>query len=393
MQVTRRDFLKDIAFAAALVGLSPWVSQLDEPPPAEMMSFGSSAYPWQWRAPSELGVASPVVTALNRVSFGPRPGDFERVQQIGVDAYIEEQLHPEAIDDSAVEQRIATLYPTLAMSSGDLIQNYPQQPRPVVQKMSKLDRLELLLSGLGLNPVMTANPAEVVNQLQEATMMRAVYSQRQLEQVLVDFWSDHFNIYAYKNDDRWLKTVDDRGVIRQYAFGKFKDLLQASASSPAMIEYLDNRENVKGNANENYARETMELHTLSVDGGYTQKDVQELARAFTGWTIQGPKRVDAFGGMDYSNAGTFFFDPKKHDDGTKQILGVNLPANGGMDDALKIIDVLARHPSTAQFISTKLVRRFVADDPPAALVQRAAQTFTQSDGDIRAVLSMILHSD
>ncbi len=160
-----------------------------------------------------------------------------------------------------------------------------------------------------------------------------------------------------------------------------------------MIEYLDNRFNVKGNANENYAREVMELHTLGVDGGYTQKDVQELARAFTGWTNRGPKRAGNFGGIDYSDAGTFVFDPGKHDTGPKQILGIDLPGNGGVNEALKIIDVLAHHPSTAQFIATKLVRRFVADDPPAALVQRVAQTFTQSDGDLRAVMSTILHSD
>lgn len=393
MQVTRRDFLKDIAFAAALVGLPSWVNQLDEPPPAEMMNISSSTYPWPWRAPGELGTASPAVRVINRLSFGPRPGDYERVQAMGIDAYIDEQLHPESIDDSALEQRVASLYPTLAMSAGELVQNYPQRPQKVVQKNSMADRLETLLTGLGLSAEAIMNPAEVVNQLQEATMMRAIFSQRQLEQVLVDFWSDHFNIYVYKNNDRWLKTIDDRDVIRQYAFSKFKDLLQASAESPAMIEYLDNRENVKGNANENYAREVMELHTLGVDGGYTQKDVQELARAFTGWTIRGPKRTGAFGGMDYSDAGTFFFDPQKHDDGSKRILGIDLPPNGGINDALKMIDVLAHHPSTANFIATKLVRRFVADDPPAALVQRAVQTFTQSDGDIRAVMSTILHSD
>ncbi len=229
MQLTRRDFLKDIAFAAALVGLPSWVNGLDEPPPAEMMTMSASSYPWHWRAPSELGTASPVLTVLNRTSFGPRPGDYERVQQMGIDAYIEEQLHPESIDDSAVEQRVASLYPTLALSSGELFRNYPQRPQKVINKASKADRLDMLLSGLGLNADTTMNPAEVVNQLQEATMMRALYGQRQLQEVLVDFWSDHFNIYAYKNDDRWLKTADDREVIRKFAFGKFKDLLQASA--------------------------------------------------------------------------------------------------------------------------------------------------------------------
>lgn len=392
MQVTRRDFLKDIAFAAALAGLPPWVNQLDEPPSMEMMSLASSTYPWPWRVPSELGTASPAVTVLNRVSFGPRPGDFERVQQMGIDAYIDEQLHPESIDDSAVEKRVAALYPTLSMSAGELLQNYPQPKQAAAAQQGNAQKLEKLLAGLGLQPA-AQTPAQVVAELQEATIMRAIFSQRQLQQVLVDFWSDHFNIYAYKNADRWLKTVDDREVIRKYAFGKFKDLLQASAESPAMIEYLDNRENVKGNANENYAREVMELHTLGVDGGYTQLDVQELARAFTGWTIRPPRRAGLSGGIDYTDAGTFVFNPRQHDEGAKRVLGVGLPAGGGINDALKIIDVLAHHPSAAQFISTKLVSHFVSDTPPPSLVQRAAQTFTQSDGDIRAVMSTILHSD
>ncbi|HEX7587459.1 MAG TPA: DUF1800 domain-containing protein, partial [Anaerolineae bacterium] len=391
MQITRRDFLKDIAFAAALVGLPSWASQLDEPPPMEMMNLSAGAYPWPWRAPSELGMASPAVTVLNRVSFGPRPGDFERVQAMGIDAYIDEQLHPETLDDSALDQKIAAAYPTLGMSAAELIQNYPQSKK-AANNQSAAPKTIPLIAGLGLAPG-TKTPAQVVAELQEATMMRAVYSKRQLHQVLVDFWSDHFNIYANKNADRWLKTVDDREVIRKFALGKFKDLLQASASSPAMIEYLDNRENVKGNANENYAREIMELHTLGVDGGYTQKDVQELARAFTGWTIQGPKRPGLLGGAGQGGQGTFLFDAKQHDDGAKRVLGVDLPANGGIEDARRIIDVLAHHTSTARFISTKLVRHFVSDTPPDALVERAAQTFTQSDGDIRAVLGTILHSD
>ena len=392
MQITRRDFLKDIAFAAALVGLPPWINELDEPPPLEMMNLASSTYPWQWRAPSELGAASPALTVINRVSFGPRPGDFERVQQMGIDAYIDEQLHPEVIDDRAVEQRVAALYPTLAMSAGELLQNYPQPKQAAAAQPGNAQKLEKLLAGLGLQPP-PQTPAQVVAELQEATIMRAIFSQRQLQQVLVDFWSDHFNIYAYKNADRWLKTVDDREVIRKYAFGKFKDLLQASAESPAMIEYLDNRENVKGDANENYAREVMELHTLGVNGGYTQLDVQELARAFTGWTIRPPMRAGLFSGIDYADAGTFVFNPRQHDDGAKRVLGVDLLPGGGINDALKIIDVLAHHPSTPQFISTKLVSHFVSDTPPPALVLRAAQTFTQSDGDIRAVMSTILHSD
>ncbi len=374
MQLSRREFLKDMAFVAAMAGLPGWTTDLDEAPPLEMLSLNAGAYPWQWTPRSDIGQGNPIITALNRIAFGPRPGDFERAQQMGVDAYIEEQLAPESIDDSALEQKLAARYPTLSMSNAELMRNYPR-PAPAAQRDPQAKQ--------------TPGPMQVVQELQEATILRALYSQRQLHQVLVDFWSNHFSIYIAKNDCRWMKTVDDREVIRQYAFGKFKDLLLASAQSPAMLEYLDNRLNVKGVANENYAREIMELHSLGVDGGYTQKDVQELARALTGWTIM-PLRAAS---LAPDKAGTFIFDPKRHDDGAKKILGVELPAGGGINDALKIIDVLANHPSTARYLSRKLVTRFVADNPPDALVQRAAQTFAQTGGDIRAVLGTILHSD
>ena len=389
MQLTRRDFLKDMAFVAAVVGLPKWTTDLDEAPPMEMMSLATSSYPWQWTPSTDIGQGNPIITTLNRIAFGPRPGDFERVQAMGIDAYIDEQLYPEKIDDSAMEQKLAQLYPTISKSNADLMRDYPQ-PRP----MSPEERAYRAFRAeeQGMKPYIPPGPNEVIADLQEATVMRALFSKRQLNEVLVNFWSNHFSIYAPKNDCRWFKTTDDREVIRKYAFGKFGDLLLASAQSPAMLEYLDNRLNVKGVANENYAREIMELHSLGVNGGYTQKDVSELARAFTGWGITTPKR---FAGilMDYNGSGVFQFDPKKHDDGAKRILGINLPAGGGINDARKIIDVLAHHPSTAKFISRKLVGWFVSDNPPDALVERAAQTFTQTDGDIRAVLSTILHSD
>ncbi|CAG0958778.1 hypothetical protein ANRL3_00735 [Anaerolineae bacterium] len=392
MKVSRRDFLKDVAYAAALIGLPQWVTELDEPPPAEMMSLGSSSYPWQWTPPNDLGTGNPIVTVLNRIAFGPRPGDFERVKQIGVDAYIEEQLAPEKIDDSALDQRLSA-FPTLNKSIGELMRDYPQQQPKLAQDTTKAERLEQLLTGLGIQTETSRRPADVIAELQDATMLRAVFSRRQLQEVLIDFWSNHFTIFIGKNDCRWMKTVDDREVIRKYTFGKFGDLLRASAQSPAMLEYLDNRLNVKGVANENYAREIMELHSLGVDGGYTQNDVAELARAFTGWTTRPVQRSGVFGGVDYTDAGTFFFDLKRHDTEPKRILGINLPANGGIDEALRIIEVLAKHPSTARYISKKLVTRFVSDNPPDALIQRAAETFTLTNGDIRSVLSTILHSD
>ncbi|MBI5032675.1 MAG: DUF1800 domain-containing protein [Chloroflexi bacterium] len=378
MQLTRRDFLKDMAFAAAVVGLPSWTTELDETPPMDMMSLATSSYPWQWTPSADIGQGNPIITTLNRISFGPRPGDFERVQAMGVDAYIDEQLYPEKIDDSALEQKIAQIYPTLAISAADLFKNYPQPTQDA--------------NGKDIPSSQSNRPQQVILELQEATVMRALFSQCQLQEILVAFWSNHFSIFIGKNADKWLKTVDDREVIRKHAFGKFGDLLLASASSPAMLVYLDNVLNVKGVPNENYAREIMELHSLGVNGGYTQKDVAELARAFTGWGVTTPKRVaDVL--MDYAGAGFFQFDAKKHDDGAKRILGIDLAKGGGIDDARKIIDVLAHHPSTAKFISTKLVRWFVSDNPPAALVDRATQTFSKTDGDIRAVLATILHSD
>ncbi len=393
MPVTRREFLHEIAFATALVGLPQWVTGLDEAPPMDMMSLSSGSYPWPWRAPQDLGPGNPIVTVLNRVAFGPRPGDFERVQAMGVDAYIDEQLHPEAIDDSALDQRLALAFPTLAKNAGELFRDYPQPQRQVLPPGSNAERIEQLISGLGLNSAPAPGPAQIVSELQEATVLRALLSARQLQETLVDFWSTHFSIYINKNQDRWFKTIDDRDVIRKYALGKFGDLLQASASSPAMLEYLDNRLNVKGIPNENYAREVMELHTLGVDGGYTQKDVQELARCLTGWTIRPVQPGGPMAPIDLAQGGTFAFNPRQHDDGPKTVLGINLPAGGGVEDARKMLDVLAHHPATARFISRKLAIRYVADTPPDALVQRAAATFAQTDGDIRSVLGAILHSD
>lgn len=391
MKLSRREFLQDLAFAAAIVGLPDWAANLDESSMDAMMSMASGGFgnPWPWVPAGDLGAGNPFITVLNRIQFGARPGDFERIQQIGIDNYVDEQLAPEQIDDSALDQRLESSYPTLDMSIGELMTNYPQ-PRQVPPAVRALQQFRK--SELGLGAERQQGPAEVINDLQEATMMRAIFSKRQLFEVVTDFWTNHFNIDIRKNDDKWMKTVDDRQVIRKNAFGKFRDLLLASAQSPAMIEYLDNRTNVKGVANENYAREIMELHTLGVDGGYTQKDVQELARAFTGWTIV-PPRAALFGLYDFSQAGTFIFNPRQHDDTAKRVLGINLPAGGGINDATKVIDALAVHPSTAKFLSTKLARRFVADDPSDALVQRTANTYLAAGGDIRAVLGSILHSD
>jgi uncharacterized protein (DUF1800 family) len=242
---------------------------------------------------------------------------------------------------------------------------------------------------------LAGGPAQVVaRDLMEGKMLRAIYSDRQLEEVLTDFWFNHFNVYLDKGADHYLVTEYERDAIRPHVLGKFRDLLEATTKSPAMLFYLDNWQStgpsaslaraanqVRRGLNENYGRELLELHTLGVDGGYTQKDVTEVARCFTGWTILQPQR-----------GGDFVFNARAHDNGEKLVLGVKIPAGGGMSDGEKVLDILAHHPSTAHFLSKELAQRFVADDPPAPLVNRMAQTFLKTGGDLRAVMKTMLAS-
>src|SRR6202000_19053 len=254
-------------------------------------------------------------------------------------------------------------------------------------------------------------PQRVVEELAMAKATRAVYSDRQLQQIMDDFWFNHFNVFAGKNEVKWLMTSYERDVIQPHTLGKFQDLLNATAKSPAMLFYLDNYLIVDPNAapraaaeraarrgrfgmpprpqqgkkgtrglNENYGRELMELHTLGVDGGYTQKDVTEVARAFTGWTIEKPKQE-----------ATFKFDERLHDPDPKIVLGKKIHA-GGMKDGEQVIELLSKNPNTSKFISTKLARRFVSDTPPPALVARMAKEFQSSDGDIRNVMKAMIYS-
>jgi len=420
-----------------------------------------------------------VIQALNRLTFGPRPGDVERVQALGLKKWIDLQLHPERIPENAGLLAKLKPFDSLTMTSADLVRNYPapqivrqmvagQIPFPtdpdrrlVIQKIAARQEkrqgddaqlppgapspqaladvltpqeIRSLRSGTpqermaafqtlpaakqddviaalpaGIRQALfvaappdlrrkielTAGPAQVVaRDLMESKVLRAVYSERQLQEVLADFWFNHFNVFLDKGADHYLLTEYEREAIRPHVLGKFRDLLEATAKSPAMLFYLDNWQSVGANImlprgpnaqrrglNENYGRELLELHTLGVDGGYTQKDVTEVARCFTGWTINQPQRQ-----------GTFLFAPRLHDNGEKNVLGVTIPAGGGIADGEKVLDILARHPSTAHFISRKLAQRFVADDPPASLVERMAQTFLKSDGDIRAVMQAMLAS-
>ena len=373
-----------------------------------------------------------IIHVLNRLGFGARPGDVERVKAMGLENYINQQLNPEKIADTVAENKVKDLS-VLSMTTADLYAKYPQ-PGQLVRQLQARGMLPEGAEMPGNNQSQPAgNPLEnekyreviekyyrdnglqrpqrIIAELQASRILRAVYSERQLQEVMVDFWTNHFNIFAGKGADRWLLPAYDRDTIRPHAMGKFSTLLQATAQSPAMLFYLDNFQSVSPNAmqrpraqqqrrgiNENYARELMELHTLGVDGGYTQKDVQEVARCFTGWTIFQPRGGGAavnavLGEAGRRNAGTFFFNTRTHDDGEKIVLGQKIPAGGGIKDGLTVLDILARHPSTAKFIATKLVRHFVDDNPPPALVDRVAKTFTKTDGDIRETLKAIFFSN
>ena len=427
--------------------------------------------------------------ALNRLTFGPRPGDLQKVMDAGVDDWIEQELHPEEIPDSVLDGKLGQ-FRTLRMSTRDLVQTFPntnlvksasegKTPLPTdplkrtiyevqisiladrqkqeqlardgktpdaetkakidkqnqdtvsaeadsILALAKEKRMEAILA---LSPDerrlfvslihgqqrdrlladfapeqreafvgMTNSVAVVDGELQQAKVLRALYGERQLQEVMTDFWFNHFNIYLNKDADQYLVTAYERDTIRAHALGKFKDLLLATAQSPAMLFYLDNwasmgpkspqaiaaNKGKPGQAvaglNENYGRELMELHTLGVNGGYTQHDVTELARVLTGWTIQ-----------PLEQGAAYQFDLKKHDPGDKLVLGQTIPENG-QNEGLQMLDILAHHPSTAKFVCRKLAMRFVADDPPPVLVDRLAQKFLATDGDIREVLRTLFKS-
>ena len=380
------------------------------------------------------------VHVLNRLTFGPRPGDADEVRRLGIERWIREQLHPDRIPQApALETKLKRLG-TLQLASSELFAAHPLPNGRFTVRFSPdsmgrsptLQMLTTLAKGTeeektafvtGLTPEqrqdlfrslpLTFIPAgykreylEVVRssplvtaELIDGKLYRAMYSTRQLEEVLADFWLNHFNVYSGKGPVQVLLTSYERDAIRPHVLGRFRDLLLATARHPAMLFYLDNwqsrgpregqtadenskRAPARGSGlNENYGRELMELHTLGVNGGYTQADVIAVARCFTGWTIVEPDRI-----------GEFRFDPTMHDRGGKVVLGRTIPAGGGEEDGVAVIDMLARHPSTAQFISRKLARRFVADDPPQSLVDRMANRFLATDGDLRAVMETLLLS-
>ena len=308
--LTRRQLLQSAALAAAWAALSACTSNPNPArgTPPNSGSTNSAAGAVSTTLPSNLlPAASAELHLLRRISFGPKPGDIDHVKSIGLSAYLDEQLNYETLADA--EDRLANL-DLLTMSSADLID----------QEKAKEVR-----------------PAQLLSQLAAAKLLCAVYSQQQLREVMVDFWSDHFNLYALKTPAGLFVPADQRAVIRAHALGKFRDLLSASAHSPAMLLYLDNATSLAKAPNENYAREVMELHTLSVTGGYTQQDVHDVARAMTGWSVAGPQDELRLG---HDQVGTFLYRPAIHDNGAKTILGVAFPAGGGQRDGDKVIDLL-----------------------------------------------------
>jgi uncharacterized protein (DUF1800 family) len=394
-----------------------------------------------------------IMHAMNRLGYGPRPGDVERIRTMGLEKWIDQQLHPDSIDDSALDQRLQR-YPTLNLSAKKLIEQYPQ-PGQVIKKegITKEEyeqQMKAKQRDAEAQVIVTGNenldkaqqqlaklqgPGRIVAELSMAKVDRAVYSNRQLQVVMEDFWFNHFNVFANKAEDKWLLTSYVRDTIRPHTMGRFEDLLLATAKSPAMLIYLDNSQSADPNAvrrmdaekemrraryggafaggvaptpgtfpgpatssptpgaaaaapakkqerglNENYGREVMELHTVGVDGGYTQQDVIQMAECLTGWTVHEPRKDPEF-----------FFDDRIHAQGKKVVMGRTF-SYGGEKDGEEALKMLANHPNTAKFISTELARHFVSDNPPPALVERMSAEYSATRGDIRSVLRTMIYS-
>ena len=361
--------------------------------------------------PREQTADQQVQHVLNRLAFGARPGEVASVRAMGVDHWIALQLAPQRIDDAATQALVAGSFETYHMSARDLTALYQQgqqavrrRTKEIAQQGDSTSKREMRADALRDDPQLREQlrrGRRVVTDVQSAKLARAVASERQLDEVMTDFWENHFSVFAGKGLTRLFIPAYDRDVIRPHALGHFRDLLGAVAKSPAMLFYLDQFQSTVDSThtalrgarlprvrtalrarglNENYARELLELHTLGVDGGYTQRDVIEVARALTGWT------------MNPRQGAEFVFRPEIHDADAKTVLGHRLAAGRGIEDGEEVLDILARSPATARFIARKLAIRFVSDDPPAALVDRAAQTFVRTDGDIREVVRTIVTS-
>jgi uncharacterized protein (DUF1800 family) len=343
------------------------------------------------------------VHVLNRLAYGPSPASLDEVRQMGVETWIQSQLHPDGVEDKAVDAKLAN-FRSLHMSTAERLSTY--QPEAKLAKERGLDPQDPETRAKLLEALpMSALPRQMGLELVAAKLIRATESRRQLQEVLLDFWFNHFNVAAQKGAVRWMLASYEEEALRPHLFGSFRALLGAVAHHPAMLFYLDNwtstREGFdmaalrragapvpkklaevgKLGLNENYARELLELHTLGVEGGYTQADVREVARCFTGWGIEKPRQV-----------GAFAFHPLAHDSAEKLVLGQTIPAGGAMEDGEHVLDLLAAHPSTAHFLARKLAQKFVADDPPPALVERLARTYLATHGDLTAVYLALFRS-
>lgn len=412
MPITRPSFRPMAALCLAALGTANGCATVTPPAPSASATLIASR---------EQTADQQVHHVLNRLAFGARPGDVEAVRAMGVDAWIDRQLYPERLPDAASEQFVAR-FATLGKTGEQLLADAPP-PAVVAAQLQRRGGTMTAADSAKLREQGRQSYA-FLGELASSRVARAVISERQLNEVMVDFWENHFNVFAGKDRTRYFLPEYDAQTIRPHALGTFRELLGAVAKSPAMLYYLDNWQSVADSGrptlrpaqrplnarqaarraaavqqriaqnpqlqqamqrrrglNENYARELMELHTLGVDGGYTQQDVIEVARALTGWTI-------ARG----AQGGGFVFRGEVHDASAKTILGKTFPANTGVEEGEAVLDLLASHPSTAKFIATKLARRFVSDTPPAALVERASAIFRRTNGDIREVVRTIVTS-
>ena len=377
--------LSTLSLAVGLSGCAG--SSQPAPPPAPASSLSKKTVPSVVIPPTGWTEDKKAVHALSRLAYGPRAGDVEKVARQGVESWIREQMAPAGLEDAETETKLHGL-PTVALSIPALFREFPR-PQDVAPK-----------NGIDKDGPQKKRTAMIGQQLAAAKLVRAVESRRQLQEVLVDFWFNHFNVFADKGEDRWMVGSYERDAIRPNVLGGFRDLLGATASHPAMLFYLDNWRSTRDGwkdrgLNENYARELLELHTLGVEGGYTEADVREVARCFTGWSLVSPRAARAparRGPATDLEAGSFVYRDAAHDKGEKRVLGTAIPAGGGRADGEIVLDLLVRHPATARTVATKLCRRFVSDDPPSALVARVAAVFRRTGGDLPSVYAAVFSS-
>ncbi|MDY7006740.1 MAG: DUF1800 domain-containing protein [Cyanobacteriota bacterium] len=316
-----------------------------------------------------------ILHLINRLSFGPTPGQVEQIKNISIDVYIQSQLKPNSIP-----------YPKVLIQKLEYLDTLPLKPGEIITELQKLQQIgkDLKLDQRGLNRIKGRFEQKIFLQATKGRFLRTLESPSHLEEVMVDFWYNHFNVFGRQGLNRLYFSSYEQQAIRPHALGKFRDLLGATAHHPAMLIYLDNWRSHRGKINENYARELLELHTLGVDGGYTQDDIIALAKIFTGWGLPpNAKRAEDVDG--------FYFNEKRHEPGDKFFLGQTIKENG-MAEGEIALDILANHPATAQHISYKLAQTFVLDQPPESLVQTLAQVFLESEGDISEVLKTLFNS-